>query len=121
MVSASRQLEKLAPPEKEKPIVEKAIKELQEGASSLTERQKHICFADQAENGWNVVAEYIGYSFADNEEDNWKFNLLDRPTGVKRRRKDQPKRRRFPGNRDYGYLSRGQRWYEELGSTQRGY
>jgi len=114
----------LAPPEKEKPIIEKAIKELQECVPSLTERQKHIRFADQAENGWDAVAEYIGYSFVDDEEDNRKFNLLDRAAGVKRRRKaaaTQPKGRRFPGNRDYGYPSHGQRWYEEFGLTQRGY
>ena len=52
MATASRQLEKLAPPDKDKPIVEKTIKELQEGVSSLMERQKLIRFADRVENGW---------------------------------------------------------------------
>ena len=107
VASASRQLEKLAPPEKEKPILEKAIKELQEGASSLAERQKHIRLADQAENGWDAVAEYIGYSFADDEKDNRKMDSSDRSAGVKKWRKaaantQEPKR--FPGgHRDYGY------------------
>jgi len=62
VASPSRQLEKLAQPHKEKPTVEKTIKELQEGISSLEERQKHIRFVNQAENGWDVVAEYVGYS-----------------------------------------------------------
>ena len=60
VASAYRQLEKLAPPDKEKPIVEKAIKELQEGASSLAEWKKRIWFADKEENGWDTVAEYAG-------------------------------------------------------------
>ena len=60
VASASRQLEKLVSQDKEKPIVEKAMKELKEGSSSLAERQKHIRFADQAESGWDVVTEYIG-------------------------------------------------------------
>ena len=77
VASASRQLEKLAPPDKEKPIVEKAIKELQEGGSSLAERQKHIRFVNQAENGWDAVAEYVGYSFADDDEENRKMDSSD--------------------------------------------
>jgi len=87
VASTSRQLDKLTPPEKEKPIVEKAMKELQEGASSLVERQKHTHFADQAENGWDSVNEYLIYSFADNEEDDRKLELSDRSVGVKKHRK----------------------------------
>ena len=87
MATAFRHLEKLAPPDKDKPIVEKAIKELQEGASSLMERQKLIRFADRAENGWDTVAEYVGNSFADDEDDNKKMDSSDRSAGVKKWRK----------------------------------
>jgi len=120
VASASRQLDKLAPPDKEKPIVEKAIKELQEGASSLSERQKHICFADQAENGWAAVAEYVGYSFADDDEDDRRMDSSDRAAGVKKRRKaalsgQRPKRP--PAQRDYGYSRR----YDDYSPPQRSY
>ena len=53
--------------------MEKALRELEEGASSLAVRQQHIRFADQSENGWDAVTEYIGNSFADDEEDNRKM------------------------------------------------
>ena len=117
VAAASRQLEKLAPPEKEKPIVEKAIRELNEGASSLAERQKHIRFADQAENSWDAVAEYIGYSFADDEEDDRKLDSSDRSAGEKKRRKAATgplKAKRFPGHKEYP-----QRRHEEYGPPQR--
>ena len=114
LVSASKQLEKLAPQDKEKPIVEKAMKELKEGLSSLTERQKRIRFADQVENGWDAVAKYIGYSFADDEEDDRKLDSSDRAAGVKKWWKvaaNAPKPKRFPVHREYGYPQRG--CYEE--------
>ena len=98
----SRQLKKLAPQDKEKPIVQMAMKELKEGSSSLAERQKHIRFADQAENGWDAVVEYIGYSFADDEEDDRKLHLSDRAAGVKKRQKaaaNAPKPKKFLGGR----------------------
>ena len=63
------------------------MKELQEGASSLAVRQKHIHFADQAENGWDAASEYLGYSFTNNEEDSRKLESSDRSAGVKKRRK----------------------------------
>ena len=106
VATASRQLEKLAPPDKDKPIIEKAVKELQEGASSLAERQKLIRFADRAENGWDAVAEYVGNSFADDEDDNKKMDTSDRSAGVKKRRKavaaNARKPKRFPDHREYG-------------------
>ena len=97
------------------------MKELQEGVSSLAERQKHIRFADQAENSWDAVNKYLGYSFANNEEDDRKLELSDRSAGVKKHRKaaaNAQKPMRFPGYRaDYGYSSRR---YEEFG-PQRSY
>ena len=102
--------------------MEKAIKELQEGPSSLVERQKHIHFADQEENGWDTVTEYIGYSFSDDDEDDRNMDSSDRSAGVKKRRKaaaNTQKPKRFPGgHRDYGYP---QRRYEEYGPPQRSY
>ena len=120
MALASRQLAKLAPKNKEKPIVVKTIKELQEGASSLAERQKRICFVDQVENGWDAVVEYVGYSFADDNEDDRRMDLSYRAAGVKKRRKatlngQRPKR--SAAQRDYGYLRR----YDEYGPPQRSY
>ena len=118
---ASRQLDKLTPPEREKLIVEKAMKELQEGASSLVVRQKHVHFADHAENGWDAANKYLGYNFTNNEEDNRKLESSDRSAGVKKCRKaaaNAQKPRKFPGYRaDYGYLPRR---YEEFG-PQRSY
>jgi len=55
--------------------------------TELTDRQKMICLADSAENGWGKVREYKGlYKFADNEEDNNKMVSSDRLAGVKKRR-----------------------------------
>ena len=65
--------------------MEKAIKELQEGASSLVERQKHIHFVYQAESGWDTVAEYTGYSFTDDKEDDRKLDSSNRSAAVKKR------------------------------------
>ena len=36
-------------------------------------RQKMIQLADLSENGWGAVAEYKGYDFANNKEDNKKM------------------------------------------------
>ena len=55
--SVSRQLEKLAPPDKEKLIVEKAIMELQEGASSLAERQNS---SNLRTKQWDVLQSMYG-------------------------------------------------------------
>jgi len=46
--------------------------------------------ADSSENGWGVVsecvvAEYKGYDFVDDEEDNKKMGNNDRSTKVKKR------------------------------------
>jgi len=90
---ASRQLKKLAPPDKEKPIVEKAIKELQEGAPSSVERQKHICFVDQKENGWDAVAEQMIMRTTEG----WTCQK-ERKTALNGQR---PKR--SAAQRDYGY------------------
>ena len=71
---ASMQLEKLASQEKKKLIIDKSMKELKEGSSSLAKR-KHIRFMDQAENGWDAVIEYISYSFANDEDDDKKLDF----------------------------------------------
>ena len=95
---ASMQLEKLASQEKEKLIIDKSMKELKEGSSSLAER-KHIRFVDQAENGWDAVIEYISYSFANDEDDDKRLDVSDRAAGVKKHQKAStniPKQRRFP-------------------------
>ena len=55
--------------EKDKATLEKAKKELEEGASALAERQKHIRIADQSEHSWETVAAYIGNDVATNEDD----------------------------------------------------
>ena len=68
------------------------------------------------------MAEYIGYSFADDEDDDRKMDSSDRSAGVKKWRKaaaNTQKAKRFPeGHRDYGYP---QRRYEEYGPPQRSY
>ena len=51
---ASTALEEAA----DSPAVTRARAALQEGAASLTERQKLIKIADRSANGWSVVAEY---------------------------------------------------------------
>jgi len=78
VASVASQLEKLAQPGKEEPIVEKVIKELKEGPSFLAE---NIHFTDQAENSWDTVAEYMGYSFVDDDKDDRKMDSLDRSAG----------------------------------------
>jgi len=40
------------------------------------ERQKHIHLTDQSEHGWDVVTDYIGHSFGDDEADNKRWKTL---------------------------------------------
>ena len=64
------QLEKIQPTsDKDKATLDKARKELEEGASALAERQKHIRIADQSEHSWETVAAYIGNNVAANKDD----------------------------------------------------
>ena len=86
LTAAARQLEKLESSDQDKLIIKKAKDELEEGAAALADRQKMIQLADSSENGWGAVAEYKGYEFADNEEDNKKMGNSDHSAGVKRRR-----------------------------------
>ena len=86
LTAAARQLEKLEASDRDKLIIKKAKDELEEGASALADRQKMIRLADSSENDWGAVAEYKGYKFADNEEDNKKMGNSDRSAGVKKRR-----------------------------------
>ena len=65
MASATTHLMKIQPAsDKDKATLEKAKKELEEGASALVERQKHIRIADQSEHSWETVAAYIGSDVA---------------------------------------------------------
>ena len=67
--------------------------------------------------------EYIGYSFADDEDDDKKLDASDRAVGVKKRWKasaKMPKQRRFPVQKEYAYPQR--RYYDdEYGPPQRSY
>ena len=70
MASAATHLKKvLLASDKDKATLEKVKKELEEGASALVERQKHIRIADQSEHSWETVAVYIGSDVATNEDD----------------------------------------------------
>jgi len=122
--AAASHLGKLAPSEKDKPIVEKAIKELEEGASTLAERQKHIRLADQSENGWAAVAEYIGHSFADDEADDKKMENSDKSAGIKKRRRAAAAARKAkkpygqpqPGyHKDYYDMGYRREYYDDRG------
>jgi len=114
VAAAANHLGKLAPSEKDKPIIERALKELEEGSSTLAERQKHIRLADQSENGWDAVAEYIGHSFADDEADDSRMEKSDRSAGIKKRRKAAAARK---SKRPYGQPQFGYRqdYYEGMG------
>ena len=83
LAAAARQLDKLETTDRDKAVLEKAREELEEGAAVLADRQKMIQLADTSENGWGAVAEYKGYEFADNEEDNKKMGNSDQSAGVK--------------------------------------
>ena len=70
MAAATTQLEKIQPAsEKDKATLEKAKKELEEGACAMAERQKHIRIADQSEHSGETMAAYIGNDIAANEDD----------------------------------------------------
>ena len=70
VAAATTQLDKIQPAsEKDKATIDKARKELEEGACALAERQKHIRIADQSEHSWETVAAYIGNDVAANEDD----------------------------------------------------
>ena len=67
---AATHLKKILPAsDKDKAILEKVKKELEEGASALVECQKHIRIAVQSEHSWEMVAAYIGSDVATNEDD----------------------------------------------------
>ena len=70
MAVAATQLTKIQPAsDKDKAILKKVKKELEEGASALAQRQKYIRIADQSEHSWEMVAAYIGSDVATNEDD----------------------------------------------------
>ena len=53
IAAATRHLGKIATPaEKEKAAMEKAVKELEEGAALIAQRQKFIRIADQSDHHW---------------------------------------------------------------------
>ena len=69
VAAATTQLDKIQPAsEKDKATIDKARKELEEGACAPAERQKHITIADQSEHSWETVAAYIGNDLAANED-----------------------------------------------------
>ena len=50
-------------------LLDRAVKELEEGKALIAHRQKVIKLADRSEAGWAVVEEYEGDDLADNLED----------------------------------------------------
>ena len=70
VASAVSQLSKLQPSsDKDKAIIEKAKKELEEDGTALAECQKHIRIADQSDHSWETVAAYLGNDITLDEED----------------------------------------------------
>ena len=68
VAAATTQLDKIQPAS-DKATLDKARKELEEGACALAERHKHIRIADQSEHSWEMVAAYIDNDVAANEDD----------------------------------------------------
>jgi len=86
LTAAARQLEKLEALDRDKQILKKAKDELKEDVAALADRQKMIWLADSIENGWGMAAEYKGYDFTNDKEDNKKMRNSEWSTGVKKRR-----------------------------------
>ena len=70
VASVASQLSKLQLSlDKDKAIIKKAKKELEEGGTALAERQKHICIANQSDHSWETGPAYLGNNIASDEED----------------------------------------------------
>ena len=79
IAAATRHLGKIATPaEKEKAAMEKAVKELEEGAALIAQRQKFIRIADQSDHHWQTVAAYKGNDLAEDEEDAKRLEKAER-------------------------------------------
>ena len=69
-MSLKKELEKIAPSDpREKASLSRVTQFLEEGASSLKKRQKHIKVADHSRFGWDTVRHYHSDPLRDNEDD----------------------------------------------------
>ena len=77
--AAAKKIQKLmSADEKQKKTVDEALEELKEGASAISERQKHIWIADQSEYHWRTVEAYKSGGIAENKEDAKKLKQAER-------------------------------------------
>ena len=109
IASATKQLGKITPTsDKDKATVEKTIKELEEGATLIVQRQKFIRIADQSEHHWQTVAAYKGNDLASDEEDAKRLEKAERTAeqqASKKRRKTAASRFAARHNADNGPAS----------------
>ena len=91
IIAATQQLGRINPSsDRDKALVEKTIKELEEGAASIAQRQKFIRIADQSEHHWQTVAAYKSSDLAADEEDAKRLEKAERTAeqqAAKKRRK----------------------------------
>ena len=108
VAAATTQLDKIQPAsEKDKAMLDKARKELEEGACALVKCQKHIRIADQFEHSWEMVVAYVGHDVAANEDDDRRIEKAEKTAEQrvsKRKRKaaatitSQETKRPFPSS-----------------------
>jgi len=100
IASAKKELEKMAPSDPgEKASLSRAAEYLDEGASALRIRQKHIRVADRSRFGWGVIRHYQNDPLADNEDDEKQLRRSEKEAEHEFKEWEEVNKRRRGGGR----------------------
>ena len=100
IASAKKELEKMAPSDTgERATLSRATELLEEGASALKTRQKHIKVADRSRFGWGTVRHYQSDPLADNEDDEKQLRRSEKEAEHEFREFEEASKRRRGGGR----------------------
>ena len=100
----------------ERATLSRAAELLEEGASALKTRQKHIKVADRSRFGWGTVRHYQSDPLADNEDDEKQFRRSEKEAEHEFREFEEASKRRRGGGRGgwrwrpYPYSFRDPQW-----------
>lgn len=93
----------------------KAVESLDEGIECVNKRQKLVLIADNSENGWRTVDEYVENVYASDSDDDKKIRRAE--AAASRKKKDSSTRARGRGRRN-GYGASDRRYDSYDGYNQ---